>query len=331
MIDSLHCLVAVVEQRSLSRAAADLKLSVSSVSRKLDALEAHLGARLLVRGTRQVVLTDAGERFLPRARAVLSELAEGMAAVQDVGPEPRGLLTVTAPAGFARLHAAPAIASLVARYPLLQVQLLVGDSVVDLTEQRVDVALRAGVAPSGELVATRLAPQHRVVSASPAYLARHGWPATPLDLLQHQCLSMVGKSPRAWWRFEGVNHNQPLPVKAAFSCDDTDTLMHAALAGAGIIHLANWMVSDAIVAGKLVPVFPMAPLVPASGRAPLRHDPDESAIHAVHMPGRSNHAKAQLLINHLREFFGDPPYWDVAMVKAGAGAGAARAVAARAP
>jgi DNA-binding transcriptional LysR family regulator len=83
----------------------------------------------------------------------------------------------------------------------------------------------------------------------------------------------------------------------------------------GIVHLANWMVSDAIVAGQLVPVFPMAPLHPGEA---TRHDPGESAIHAVHMPGRSNHAKAQLLINHMREFFGDPPYWDVAMEQAGA-------------
>ncbi len=315
LIDTLHCLLAVVEHRSLSRAATQLEMSISSVSRKLDALEAQLGARLLVRGARQVALTDAGERFLPRARNMLAELAEGMAAVQELDQEPRGVLTMTVPAGFARMHMAPAIAGFLARYPALEVQMLVGDSVVDLSEQRVDVAIRAGVPPSGELVATRLAPQHRVVSASPAYLECHGWPATPADLVQHQCLSMVGKSPRAWWRFDGVNHNQPLPVKSAFRCDDTDTLMQAAVAGAGIIHLANWMVSAAIVAGTLVPVFPMAPLARSTA---ARHDPTESAIHAVHMPGRSNHAKTQLLINHLKGFFGDPPYWDIAMERAGA-------------
>ena len=152
--------------------------------------------------------------------------------------------------------------------------------------------------------------------ASPAYLARHGWPASPEDLLNHQCLSMVGRSPRGWWRFEGVNQNQPLDVKSALRCDDTDTLMHAAIAGAGLVHLANWMVSEAIVAGKLVPVFPMAPL--KRGALAARHDPAESAIHAVHMPGGSNQAKSHLLISHVREDFGDPPYWDVAMEAAGA-------------
>lgn len=316
MIDSLQCLIAVVEHRSLSKTAAALEIAVSSVSRKLDGLEAQVGARLLVRSSRQVVLTDAGERFLPRARNMLAELAEGMAAVQDNADEPRGVLTVTAPVGFGRLHVAPAIASFLVRYPLLEVDLLISDSVVDLAERRVDVAVRAGVLPGGDLVATRLAPQHRVVSASPAYLQRHGWPQSPEELVHHQCLSKVGGSPRAWWRFDGVNANQPLPVKSALRCDDTDTLMHAALAGAGIVHLANWMVSDAVVSGALVPVFPMAPL--QAGMAAARHDPMESAIHAVHMPGRSNQSRAQLLIAHLKEFFGDPPYWDVAMEQAGA-------------
>ena len=316
MIDSLHCLIAVVEYRSLSRAAVQMEMAVSSVSRKLDALEAQLGARLLVRSSRHVVLTDAGERFLPRARNILAELAEGQAAVQDTESEPRGLLTVTAPAGFGRMHVAPAIATFLRRYPLLQVDLHVSDSVVDLASRRVDVAVRAGVLPDGDLVATRLAPQIRVVSASPGYLQRNGWPASPEDLLNHQCLTMAGKSPRAWWRFDGVNQNQPLDVKSALRCDDADTLMHAAIAGAGLIHLANWMVSEAIIAGKLVPVFPMAPLL--RGAAAARHEPSASAVHAVHMPGRSNQAKSHLLINHLKEYFGDPPYWDLAMEAAGA-------------
>jgi DNA-binding transcriptional LysR family regulator len=243
-----------------------------------------------------------------------------MMAVQESNDEPRGVLTVTAPAGFGRLHMAPAIASFLERYPLLEVNLHVSDSVVDLAAHRVDVAVRAGVLPMGDLVATRLAPQNRVVSASPAYLQRHGWPKSPEELLQHQCLSMVGPSPRAWWRFDGINHNQPLPVTSTLRCDDADTLMHAALAGAGLVHLANWLVSDAIVAGALVPVFPMAPLLRG---AAARHESHASAVHAVHMPGRSNQAKAQLLVSHLKEFFGEPPYWDVAMEEAGAAAAAA--------
>lgn len=318
MIDCLECFVAVVETGSLSRAAAQLEMAVSSVSRKLDALEADMGSRLLLRSSRQVVLTDAGERFLPRARNILMELAEGKAAVQELDSEPRGLLTVTAPAAFGRLHVAPAIAVFLQRYPLLEVELDVSDDIVDLAARRVDVAVRAGVLPASDLVATWLTTQSRVVSASPAYLEKHGWPESPEDLLKHQCLTVMGRSPpRGWWRFDGVNGGQPLPVKGKLRCDDTDSLLHAAIGGAGILHLANWLVSDAIVAGQLVPVFPMQAV--ARHAAPPRRDPMDSAIHAVHMPGRSNQAKAQLLISHLKEYFGDPPYWDLAMEAAGAG------------
>ncbi|TFW22774.1 LysR family transcriptional regulator [Duganella callida] len=318
MIDALECFVAVVEANSLSRAARQLEVAVSSVSRKLDALEADLGARLLLRGSRQLLLTDAGERFLPRARSILAELAEGKSELREADSEPRGLLTVTAPAAFGRLHVAPAVAAFLQRHPLIEVDLHVSDDVVDLSARRVDVAVRAGVLSSSDLVATRLAGMHRVVSASPAYLEKHGWPRRPEDLLKHQCLSVSGRgAPRGWWRFEGVNGNQPLPVKGNLRCDDTDTLLHAAISGAGIVHLANWLVSDAIVAGQLVSVFPMPPL--ERGAIAPRRGPDDAAIHAVYMPGRSNQTRAQLLIRHLREYFGDPAYWDLAMEAAGAG------------
>ena len=292
-------------------------MAVSSVSRKIDALEAELGARLLLRSSRQVIVTDAGERFLPRARNILAELADGKSAVQELDSEPRGLLTVTAPAAFGRLHVAPAIAAFLQRYPLIEVDLHVSDDVVDLSARRVDVAVRAGVLPASDLVATWLAAMPRLVTASPAYLERHGWPEKPEDLLRHQCLTVNGRvPPRGWWRFEGVNGNQPLPVKGKLRCDDTDSLLHAAISGAGIAHLANWLTSDAVVSGQLVPVFPM---LPVEHQPPLRRAPDEPAIHAVHMPGRSNQAKAQLLIRHLKEYFGSPPYWDLALEAAGAG------------
>jgi DNA-binding transcriptional LysR family regulator len=320
MIDALRCFVTVVELSSLSRAAVHLEMAVSSVSRKIDALEAELGARLLLRSSRQIIVTDAGERFLPRARNILAELADGKSAVQELEVEPRGLLTVTAPAAFGRLHVTPAIAIFLQRHPLIEIDLHVSDDVVDLSARRVDVAVRAGVLPASDLVATRLAGLNRVVSASPAYLERHGWPQKPEDLLNHQCLSVNGRTaPRGWWRFDGVNGNQPLAVKGKLRCDDTDSLLQAAICGAGVVHLANWLVCDAIVAGKLVPVFPMDPVERSAPHAIApRRDPNESAIHAVHMPGRSNQIKAQLLIRHLKEYFGYPPYWDLAMEAAGA-------------
>lgn len=321
MIDALECFLAVVEQGNLSRAAAALELAVSSVSRKIDGLEAELGVKLLHRSSRRMLLTDAGEQFLPRARSILAELAEGKAAVLALDEEPRGLLTVTAPAAFGRLHVAPAIAAFLQRYPLLEVDLHISDEIVDLLARRVDVAVRVGILPDSDLLATQLAAQQRVACASPAYLARCGRPATPLALLDHNCLTLARASaPSDWWAFEGVNGNLPLAVKGTLRSDDTYTLLQAAIAGLGVVHLGNWLVGDAVAAGQLVPLFAppgQGPDAAAGGRTGPRSAAKgrivSAAIHAVRMPGRSNQAKAQLLIQHLRAYFGEPPYWERAL------------------
>jgi len=298
LIDTLHCLLAVVEHRSLSRAATQLEMSVSSVSRKLDALEAQLGARLLVRGARQVALTDAGERFLPRARNMLAELAEGMAEVQELDREPRGVLTVTAPAGFSRLHAAPAIASFLARYPSLEVELLVGDNVVDLAEQRVDVAIRAGVAPSGELVATRLAPQHRVVSASPAYLERAGAPAAVNDIGCHRLIDKLHGADLLGWTDVLGHPARACGGQPVFACDDFEAMRLAAHEGMGIAYLPDWVVGPDIKAGQLRQLFPEWSQQPCA----------TTGIHALRAL-RQPPARVTVLLDALRAAIGQPPVW----------------------
>lgn len=318
MIDSLRCFVAAVDFGSLSKAAVQLDMTVSSVSRKINALENDLKARLLLRSSRQLVLTDAGERFLPRARNILAELDDGRNAVQELESEPHGLLTVTAPSAFSRMHVTPAIAAFLRRYPLMEIDLHASDDVVDLTVHRVDVALRMGTLPDSDLVATRLVGMNRIVCASPCYLEQHGYPKAYEDLLSHRCLTVTGRTaPPGWWRFEGVNNNHPLVVRGNFRCDNSDSLLHAAIDGVGVAHLANWLVSDAVVSGLLVPLFPMDPI--ERSETPSLRLLGEPAIHAVHMPGRSNQAKARIFIQFLKEYFGNPPYWDLALEKAGAG------------
>lgn len=311
MIDGLKCFVAAIELGSLSKAAQNLEMTLSSVSRRISSLETELGARLLLRNSRQLVLTDAGERFLPRAKNILAELSDGLSAVQEIDADPRGLLTVTAPSAFAQMHVAPAIAAFLRRYPLMEIDLHASDDVVDLSVHRVDVALRTGQLPSSDLVATRLMCMRRLVCASPEYLQQHGRPRKYEDLLSHQCLNVTGRNaPPGWWCFKGVNNDQPLDVRGAFRCDDTASLLHAALAGAGVAHLAHWLVSDAVVAGQLIPLFPIEQ---EPGESTQDSVFSQSAIHAVHLPGRSNQAKAKLFIHHLKEYFGAPPYWDVAL------------------
>ena len=301
MLDALATFVAVASEGSFSKVARRYRVAVSSVTRQINSLESELGVKLLSRSSRRVMLTDAGEQFLPRARTMLAELSEAKEQLNALDTAPRGLLTVTAPAAFGRRFVAPAVIEFLNRYPLLQLDLHVSDEVVDLTANRVDVAIRMGSPPHGDLIATRLAPMRRLVCASPAYLERRGRPATPFDLLQHNCLTIAtGPPPPDWWCFAGVNRNVPLPVRGNLRTDDIDTLLQAAVSGVGIVHLASWLVSSMVASGRLVNLFPDA-------RAP---DKDSSAIHAVRLPGRSHDAKAKLFIAHLRNAFGDPPYWE---------------------
>lgn len=303
MIDALHSFLAVATAGSFSRVAKAQAVAVSSVTRKIDWLEAEIGVRLFHRSPRRVALTDAGVQFVQRARNILAELAEAKEAVTAVdAAEPRGLLTVTAPSVFGRRHVAPAVASFLKRHPLLEIDLHASDHVIDLAEQRIDVAIRIGVLPDSDLIATPLAPLRLLACASPDYIARHGRPATPADLMQHACITMTSQpAPPPLWRFDGVNRNQPLPVRGCLRTDDKDCTLEAALAGLGIAHLATWLASDDIAAGRLVSLFPEA-RPPASKIAP--------AIHAVRMAGRSHEAKARLFIAHLRETIGTPPFWD---------------------
>ena len=301
MINGLPTFVAVAQEGSFSEVARVQGVAVSSVTRRIDGLEAELGVKLFNRSSRRVLLTDAGEQFLARAKRVLADLDDAKEAMTTLSAEPRGLLTVTAPSAFGRRHVAPAIVKLLRQYPALEIDLHLSDQIVDLSARRVDVAIRIGLLPDSDLVATQLAPLRRLACASPAYIERRGRPATALDLLEHDCLTAASLPvPPGWWCFPRINKGLPLAVRGSFRTDDTESLLQAAIAGLGVVHLASWLVSDAIQDGRLLSLFP---------------DPDwpeklVPAIHAVRMPGRSHTTKAQLFVSHLRDVFGDVPYWD---------------------
>lgn len=302
MIDSIRIFLAVVETGSLSKVAKNLGVAVSSVSRKIDSLEAELGFKVFHRTSRTILLTDSGEQFLPRAKNILLELDDAKNAISALNSDPKGLLTITAPSSFGRLHVAPAVISFLKKYPLMEIDLHISDDIVDLTSQRIDVAVRIGQLPDSDLVATRLASLKRLICASPEYIARHGRPKSPQDLLNHNCLTAaIAPTPSWWWCFPDVNRNTALPVRGNLRSDDTMTLLRAAIDGLGIVHLASWLVCDAIISGELISLFPNATAIPAK---------IQPAIHAVRMPGRSHAAKAQLFIAHLKSEFGEPAYWD---------------------
>jgi DNA-binding transcriptional LysR family regulator len=302
MLDAIRTFIDVVSTGSFSGVAKHQDVAVSSITRKIDALEEELGVKLLVRRSRSITLSDAGEQFLPRARSIVAEFDDTRQALVNSQADPRGLLTISAPTAFGRRHIVPAVSSFLAKYPQIEIELDASDHQVDLLTQRLDLAIRIGVLPDSDLIATRLAPMQRVVCASPDYLARHGHPANPAELVDHNCLNYASTAlPAGWWRFSGVNHNAALPVHGTLRSDDTETLLEAAAAGIGIVHLATWLVYDMLKAGKLIQLFP-------ADAPSLSHK--ESALYAVRLPGRSHAKKAQMFIAHLKDHIGDTPYWD---------------------
>ena len=221
----------------------------------------------------------------------------------DSQTDPSGLLTVTAPASFGTRHVLPAITRFLSLYPQIEIDLHLNDDVIDLSEQRVDVAIRIGNLPESDLVATRLAPLRRIACASPDYIKRNGMPSEPSELLKHNCLTVTSMPvPAGWWCFAGVNRGAALHIKGNFRSNNTEALLKGALDGLGIVHLASWLVSDKVVSGELIQLFPEADTSTNSG------------INAVRLPGRSHKLRAKLFIDHLKNEFGSPAYWDKALL-----------------
>jgi len=324
MLDNLRAFIDVARRGTFSAVADARNVAVSSIARQVDVLESELAVRLFHRSSRRLLLTDAGEQFLPRAQAIVAEFEEAKTALLDEQAEPRGPLSVTVPSSFGRRHVVPAVATFLQRHPLIELELHFSDDWVDLGATRTDLAIRIGALTDGDLTATRLAPTWRLACASPEYLQRCGRPERPEDLLKHSCLTVPAgaRTPTGWWAFDGVNKGRTLPVQGRFKSNDTEALLQAAAAGLGVAHLASWLVSELVGAGRLVCLFP--PSLQAAEAQP-------SAIHAVRLKGRSHAAKAQLFISHLREAFGAPTYWDrvVANALAPAPAPEARRVKAR--
>jgi len=307
MLNVIRTFLEVVAEGSFTAVAHRQDVAVSSITRKIDALETDLGVKLLARSSRSIRVTDAGEEFLPRARRLLAEMDDARHVLADLNADPSGLLTVTVPAAFGRRHVVPALPDFLAKYPMIEIEMHVSDHRVDLSAQRADVAIRIGVLPDSDLVATRLAPLRRLACASPAYLQRHGVPEGPEGLLSHNCLNYASTPlPTGWWIFPELSRKTALPVRGSFRTDDTEALLEAAIAGIGVVHLANWLVCDALRDGRLVSVFPRQPETNTSPGLQAAAE-----IHAVRMPGRSHTAKAQAFIAHLKEHIGEPPYWEL--------------------
>lgn len=287
----------VVAAGSLSAAARELGLSPALVSRRLAALEARLGVRLINRTTRTLNLTVEGTRYYDACTRVLAEIQEADAEVSVGRVDPQGALKVALPASFGHRHVAPLVPQFAARYPKVELALSLSDRTVNIMDEGFDVAVCIADLPDSSLAARRLAPNRRVVCASPAYLAAHGTPHTPEDLAKHNCLTardFVGE-----WDYKAPD-GRPGSVRVAgrYCCDNWEVLREWALAGLGIALKSTWDVYRELKDGSLVTLLP----------GYVFHS--DVAIYAVYPHRRFLPAKTRVFIEFLAESFGPEPYWD---------------------
>ncbi|WP_342118723.1 LysR family transcriptional regulator [Pseudoduganella sp. OTU4001] len=255
---ALRALRRVVEMGSFTAAADALGISHTIVSRQVRQLEEHLGVQLLNRTTRRFALTDAGRDYYEAARQVLDTLDDADRNVGRHQAEPTGTLRINAPMAFGTIEVAQWLPGFLARYPSLQVDLVCNDRMVDLIEDGFDVALRlARELPDSTLVARRLATSKVVLAASPAYLRQHDAPATPSDLVQHNCLVYTGAARPNEWTLTGPDGaEQTVAVRGTLQANTNIALRAAAVAGVGIANAAAFILREELASGALMEVLP---------------------------------------------------------------------------
>ena len=288
--------VDVVARGSLSAAARAEGIAPAMIGRRLDALEARLGVKLLQRTTRKLVLTNEGAAFLEDCQRILTELEEAESAVAERSAKATGHLLVSAPAGFGRQHVAPLLPSFLAEHREVTVNLNLNDRLVDVVGEGVDVAIRIASLSDSTLVGMKLADNQRVLVASPAYLKRHGTPLTLADLAKHNCLPISSEGSQRGWTFRENGKTVTLKVAGNMVCNDGAVLHDWALAGKGLAWRSMWEVSAEIDAGKLTAVLDQ---FAAPG----------NDIYAVFAQRRHLPLRIRAFVDFLRHSYAQPGYW----------------------
>jgi len=278
----------VVRAGSFTAAARELGVQKSSVSRRVSALEEHLGARLLQRTTRALRLTDEGRVFYDHCQRALAELQDAEEALGGMGARPRGLLRITAPLSFGFLG--PIVAAFLQRWPEVEIELVCTDRVVDLVEEGFDVAIRAGKLPDSSLIARRVGSLPRFLVASPSYLRRRRTPRTPADLAAHDCVSFGAR--RSPWLLQSEGASIEVAVASRLLVNDYDLLRQTVVAGLGIGLIPEPDCVQPLADGRLKRVLPAWTGV-------------ETPIHAVYPSLRHLSSKVKAFIDHLQVEMGE--------------------------
>ncbi|WP_282025721.1 LysR family transcriptional regulator [Limimaricola cinnabarinus] len=278
---------AVARTLSFTQAAARLGISTAQVSRRVSALEARLGVKLLHRTTRSVSLTEQGEIYHAHIRPVLDGLAEAERAVTRINAAPAGRLSLTAPVTFGESAIGPLVNDFLTRHPALELTLTLTNQKIDLVAEGYDLAIRLGTLEDSSLIATRLAARTLHVCASPAYLASRGTPQQPGDLSHHNCL----QGTLDHWRFRQNGRLRQLRVHGSLRCNSGWSLLDAAIKGVGLVQLPDYYLRTALAEETLAPVLE-------------EFQPPEEGVWAVYPPNRHLSSKVRLLLDFLAERLG---------------------------
>lgn len=298
-VGDLALFLRVLDLGSISAAARSLDLSVAVASQRLKRLERDLGVRLLHRTTRQLHATPEGAALAEQGRALVEDLEALTGGLRQAAAEVAGTLRLTASASFGRQYLSPLLPEFLARYPRVKVSVNLNDQLLDLVSSGFDLAIRIGALEDSTLVARKLAPNRRVICASPEYVRRHGMPNSPEELARHECLMLVGSQGRQdlWRLHDRAGREIAVRVSGRFESNLGELLRDAAVAGLGIAVHSTWHVNEDLRARRLLPVMP-------------DYGVAESGIYAVMPQRRLIPPRVRAFSDFLAERFGEHPPWE---------------------
>ena len=250
-LDSMSILVAAVDAGSLSAGARQLGLPLATVSRRIADLESGLGTRLMHRSARGVILTDPGAAYVAACRRILEEVSEAERIASGEFSVPRGVLTLSTPIVFGRLHVLPCAVGFLQAYPEVELRLEQTDRPISLSEEHVDAAIRIGHLPDSSLRARRVGAVRQVVCASPAYLKEKGRPEKPDDLSAHDCVVFENLMSNERWSFGEGAEKRSVPIRSRLTVNTAEAAIDAAVAGLGMTRVLSYQVAGAVASGQL--------------------------------------------------------------------------------
>lgn len=288
-LDAIRLFIRVIERGSFSAAAREAGTGQSVVSKQIAALEAQLGAQLLLRTSRSLRMTETGQRFYESALRLVDDYAALEALARDTQAAPSGLVRIAVAPVFGRLYVVPHLPAFFERFPGIRVEMFASDRYVNMIEEGVDLAIRHGDLADSTLTARRLATSPFVTVATPAYLERHGVPAAPADLARHACIVFTGREEIRPWSYRGGDGAKVLHrPDGSFLTNDGEQIRAAVLSHLGIANLPAWLVMPELASGALTSVL-------------RDHEMETTAISAVYPSRRGLTAKVRIFIDFLVE------------------------------